>query len=52
VKPRLQLLNLNLESSHIFAIGDVAETKGPKKARAGMFQADVVQENIPALIKG
>jgi NADH dehydrogenase FAD-containing subunit len=39
-------------SSHIFAIGDVAETKGPKMARAGMFQAEAVQKNIAALIKG
>jgi NADH dehydrogenase FAD-containing subunit len=52
VKPTLQLLNTHLESSHIFAIGDVAETKGPKMARAGIFQAKVVQENIAALIKG
>jgi NADH dehydrogenase FAD-containing subunit len=52
VKPTLQLLDTHLESSHIFAVGDVAETKGPKMARAGMFQAEVVQENISVLIKG
>jgi len=52
VKPTLQLHDTHFESSHIFAIGDVAETKGPKMARAGMFQAEVVQENIVALING
>jgi apoptosis-inducing factor 2 len=52
VKPTLQFLNPHLKSPHIFAIGDVAETKGPKMARAGIFQAEVIQENIAALIKG
>ncbi|TVY16148.1 Fe-regulated protein 8, partial [Lachnellula arida] len=45
VKPDTQLQN-------IFSLGDVAETGGPKMARAGMVQADIVQGNILALIKG
>lgn len=35
---------------HIFALGDVAETGGPKMARAGMMQAEIVRGNILALI--
>jgi NADH dehydrogenase FAD-containing subunit len=37
---------------HIFALGDVAETGGPRMARAGMMQAEIVRGNIVALIKG
>lgn len=42
----------NPAHSHIFALGDVAETPGPKMARAGMMQADIVVSNILSLIKG
>ncbi|KAJ5607471.1 Fe-regulated protein [Penicillium hordei] len=35
-----------------FALGDVAETEGPKMGRTAMAQAELVCENILALIKG
>lgn len=38
--------------SNIFAIGDVAETGGPKMGRAGFFQAEVILSNIMAMIRG
>ncbi|KAH6710955.1 hypothetical protein BKA61DRAFT_107045 [Leptodontidium sp. MPI-SDFR-AT-0119] len=38
--------------NHIFALGDVAETGGPKFARAGGAQAEIVRANIVASIKG
>lgn len=50
VKSTLQLLDP--AHSHIFALGDVAETPGPKMARAGMMQAEVVESNILSMIKG
>ncbi|KAE8453685.1 hypothetical protein EG329_009196 [Mollisiaceae sp. DMI_Dod_QoI] len=50
VKSSLQLENP--AHSHIFALGDVAETSGPKMARAGMMQAEIVVSNILSLIKG
>jgi len=34
----------------VFSLGDVAETGGPKMARAGFVQAGIVQRNILALI--
>lgn len=37
---------------NIFALGDVAETGGPKMARAGLLQAEVVRSNILSLIAG
>jgi NADH dehydrogenase FAD-containing subunit len=37
---------------NIFALGDISESKGPKMGRAAMTQADLVGENIVALIKG
>jgi NADH dehydrogenase FAD-containing subunit len=55
VKSTLQLFNSkspsNESSENIFALGDVAETNGAKMARAGMQQAEIVQENIVSLIK-
>jgi NADH dehydrogenase FAD-containing subunit len=39
-------------SGNIFALGDVADTPGPKMARAGMMQAEVARGNICALING
>ncbi|KAI0477849.1 hypothetical protein GGR56DRAFT_674178 [Xylariaceae sp. FL0804] len=36
--------------SHIFALGDVAEHSGPNMARASEFQAEVVRDNVLALI--
>jgi NADH dehydrogenase FAD-containing subunit len=34
----------------VFSLGDVAETGGPKMARAGFVHAGIVQKNILALI--
>ncbi|CAK7262659.1 hypothetical protein SEPCBS119000_000082 [Sporothrix epigloea] len=36
----------------MYAFGDVAATGGPKMARAGFFQANVIVDNILASIKG
>lgn len=55
VRSTLQLKDdekFNKNVYHIFALGDVAETGGPKMARAGMMQAEIVGGNIVALIKG
>ncbi|KAG4429921.1 hypothetical protein IFR05_014599 [Cadophora sp. M221] len=52
---KLQLkddLKADTTIKNIFALGDVAETGGPKFARAGGAQAEIVRENIVALIKG
>lgn len=49
MKPTLQLQDP--EFPHIFALGDVADTKGPKMARAGFAQADIAARNIVALIE-
>jgi apoptosis-inducing factor 2 len=46
----VEKLDKNID--HIFALGDVAETGGPKMARAGIMQAEVVRGNIVALIEG
>lgn len=37
--------------NNIFALGDVAETGGPKTARAAGFQAAVVGQNIVTMIR-
>lgn len=50
VEPTLQISGS--VNPNIFALGDVAETRGPKMARAAMAQADLVSINIVALIKG
>ncbi|KAL2069029.1 hypothetical protein VTL71DRAFT_15367 [Oculimacula yallundae] len=42
----------NTSFSNIFALGDVAATGGSKFARAGAAQAEIVRENILALITG
>jgi len=39
-------------TTNMYALGDVAETEGPKMARAGGFQAEVVRNNIIASIQG
>ena len=49
-RPTLQVSDEKI--FNIFAIGDVADTGGPKMARAGMVQAEVVQRNIQRLIHG
>ncbi|KAF2793767.1 FAD/NAD(P)-binding domain-containing protein [Melanomma pulvis-pyrius CBS 109.77] len=50
VKSTLQLA----DDSHprIFSFGDVADTGGPKMARASYFQSEIVCQNILLLIKG
>ena len=55
VRPTLQILvddHLTSKTSQIFALGDVAETGGPKMGRAGMMQAEIVRANIVSLIHG
>ncbi|PVH88900.1 putative AMID-like mitochondrial oxidoreductase [Cadophora sp. DSE1049] len=59
VNKNLQLLDgtegkagTSTASPNIFALGDVAETRGPKFARAGSAQAEIVRGNIVALIEG
>jgi NADH dehydrogenase FAD-containing subunit len=52
VKPTLQIAAAPTEHRNIFALGDVAETGGPKMARAGYLQAEVVCSNIIAMING
>lgn len=36
----------------VFAFGDVADTGGPKMARAAYFQSEIIVQNILSLIKG
>ncbi len=36
----------------VFAFGDVAATGGPKMARGGYFQAEVVAQNVMEAING
>lgn len=50
VKPNLQVRTDKDYSTGIFALGDVAEHGGPKMARAGYIQADVVLNNILSMI--
>ncbi|KAK1762978.1 FAD/NAD(P)-binding domain-containing protein [Phialemonium atrogriseum] len=52
VKPTLQVAASRAEHGNIFALGDVAETGGPKMARAGFMQAEVVCSNILSMING
>ncbi|KAH8699226.1 putative amid-like NADH oxidoreductase [Talaromyces proteolyticus] len=56
VKPTLQIMADSKEedwsSSNTFAIGDVAATGGAKMARAAVFQAEVIVQNILAMISG
>lgn len=49
VKPTLQVLT---DKPTVFALGDVAEHGGPRMARAGWMQAEVVADNILAVIRG
>ncbi|KAF5012631.1 hypothetical protein FDECE_1323 [Fusarium decemcellulare] len=51
VKPTLQIDHLPSSKENIFAIGDVAQTGGPKQGRAGLMQAEVAVSNIVRLIK-
>lgn len=49
--PSLQLRSPGGTIDNIFALGDVAETGGPKMARATECQSHVVASNIVSLIK-
>ncbi|KAJ7718596.1 hypothetical protein DFH07DRAFT_860114, partial [Mycena maculata] len=51
VKPTLQIDDPANSLPHIFALGDVAATGGPKMARASQFQAEIVLANILAMIR-
>ncbi|KZT30134.1 FAD/NAD(P)-binding domain-containing protein [Neolentinus lepideus HHB14362 ss-1] len=50
VKPTLQLQDPAY--AHVFAIGDVAETGGPRQARPGFKQAEIVSKNVRRLYEG
>ncbi|KAF3039161.1 hypothetical protein E8E12_004571 [Didymella heteroderae] len=50
VKPTLQIADPRF--SHIFALGDIADTKAHKAARPALKQADVVTSNILKLLEG
>ena len=50
MKPTLQLSDNSFP--RIFAFGDVAETGGPKMARAAYFQSEIVLQNILMLAAG
>lgn len=46
----MQIADRSNAHPHIFALGDVARTGGPRMARAARAQADVVVSNILAMI--
>lgn len=50
MRPTLQLR----DDAHpnIFALGDISEIEGPKMGRTAMAQADLVGQNIVAMIQG
>ncbi|KAJ7484102.1 hypothetical protein B0H11DRAFT_2020170 [Mycena galericulata] len=50
VKSTLQIHDPTLILPHIFALGDVAETGGPKMAMSCFLQAEIVLSNILAMI--
>lgn len=50
VKPTLQIADTRYPN--VFALGDVAATGGNKAARPGRSQAQIVVENIAALVSG
>lgn len=56
VTPGLQVVSSNGKDDtilpDIYAFGDVAATGGPKMARAGYFQANVIADNITETING
>lgn len=53
VNETLQICDPDGQTSHprVFALGDVADTGGPKMARAAMMQGEVVVDNILGMIK-
>ncbi|RBR15622.1 uncharacterized protein FIESC28_07263 [Fusarium coffeatum] len=52
VGPTLQVQHLPSDKKNIFGLGDVAQSGGPKQARAGLMQAEVVISNLLQLMKG
>ncbi|RGP63902.1 hypothetical protein FSPOR_8229 [Fusarium sporotrichioides] len=52
VGPTLQVENLPSSRKNIFALGDVAQSGGPKQARASIMQGDIVVKNLLQLING
>ncbi|RGP77708.1 hypothetical protein FLONG3_4167 [Fusarium longipes] len=52
VGPTLQVENLPSSRGNIFAIGDVAQSGGPKQGRAAFMQGEVVTNNLLRLMKG
>ncbi|KAA8643816.1 hypothetical protein EYZ11_007581 [Aspergillus tanneri] len=50
IKPTMQFLDP--QYSHLFAVGDIADTGLRKAARPGAAQAAVVAQNIQAMIEG
>lgn len=50
IRPTMQFAHPEL--SHLFAVGDIADTGAHKAARPGMLQADAVTANIRAMIEG
>lgn len=50
MKPSLQLIDPTYPN--VYALGDVAESGGPKMARAAFTQSQVVADNILQLIQG
>ncbi|KAH7336231.1 hypothetical protein BKA65DRAFT_505951 [Rhexocercosporidium sp. MPI-PUGE-AT-0058] len=55
VNKKLQLkddLKADTTFNHIFALGDVAETGGPKFARAGGAQAEILTDYVPSALEG
>lgn len=51
VQPTLQIASDQNVSGTRFALGDVADTVGPKMGRAAMLQAEIVAGNIVGMIK-
>ncbi|KAL1901030.1 hypothetical protein Sste5346_002095 [Sporothrix stenoceras] len=55
VTPGMQVVSTdgktNTTLEDIYAFGDVAATGGPKMARAGFFQADIIADNIMDSVK-
>lgn len=51
VAPSLQINSPEGTADNIFALGDVAESGGPKMARAAECQSHIVASNIVSLIK-
>lgn len=51
MSPSLQITSSGDTINNMFALGDVAESGGPKMARAAECQSHIVASNIVSLIK-